>query len=256
MAITTLDLNKILGQWPKNYIDQQQYLNKLITSFNNFYSSVLSNINSDITLSQPVEPTQTEWEAAWISQTGLLPPIPASATLLWYDTSNSTFGGMYGTVEGNATVYRREHVYPRGATIYLNQAFLSTNVSINTSLYANNANMPSLSFTLPCTCHLYLYAAMNVVSSAGTGAWGIDFLINGVKMGTQIYGAAPDYGIANTGTAGFLACPAVWPNLPAGNYTVQMMFGYVGSPGTPPTVAVGSAGINDGRYMIVRAIVP
>lgn len=256
MAITTLNLNKSLGQWPRNYVDQQQYLNKLLLEFNNFYASVLSNINSDVTLSQIVEPTQNEWEAAWTSQTGLLPPIPPSATLLWYDTSNNTFGGMYGTVEGNATVYRREHIYPRGSTIYLNQNYLNSSISTSTSLYSNNANLPVLTFSLPCTCHLYIYSAMNVTLSAGTGSWGIDYLVNGVKMGTQVYGAAADYGIVNTATAGFLACPAVWPNLPAGNYTVQMMFGYVGSPGTPPTLALGAAGVNDGRYMIVRAIVP
>lgn len=252
MAISELNLSSLLGNWPRDFIAQQQYLNKLFTLFSNFEDGVLTNINSVVTLSQLNEPTHDEWEAAWVSQTGKLPPVPPYARLFWYNTEHDTFGGEYGTVLGNSTVVRREHIFPKGATILIDQDYLNSAQTITTSLYSNNAVMPVLTFDLPCTCDLILFAGLNVKRTAGTGSWGLDFLVNGDKIGTTEYGVNPAFGIYNTDTDGYLAARALLVDKPAGSYTVQTMFGYVGT--TVPTLSIGATGVNDGRHLIVRAI--
>jgi hypothetical protein len=262
MAIPNLDLSELLGQWPRDYRAQEAYLNKLMNALAQYEASLSDNLNSVLTLEQGTEPTSVEWEAAWTSQTGQVPPVPPLARLYWWDSANSVFGGEYGTIEGNSDVVRREHFAPKGSSIILDMDIdLTSRTFLN--LYGYKGLMPSVDFEIPVTCDIWLYQ-YSYFTSDNAAAIGCDFLVTNqttgeeTKVGTDIYGLDPDGGIneilQTVDTEGIMTCAAVVPDLPAGNYSAEMMVGYVGTPVTPPVGGIG--GTSKGSYyIIVRAIV-
>jgi hypothetical protein len=74
---------------PKNTGDQADYMDDVIARINALEASQAS-----ITLEQDAEPTQSEWEAAWVAAGNAL-PIPVQAELFWY--RNDILRGQYST---------------------------------------------------------------------------------------------------------------------------------------------------------------
>lgn len=246
-----VNIKNSLGNLPTTVSDQATYLSNLVNLLDTYLTEVKNNSPKPIVVSQENEPTQLEWESAWLAEHYLL-PIPPAARLLWYDTYNDTFGGEYGTTLQSGTVYKREPYYPKGATVVLEQK-LDTTIASTTKGIAEGEVSTALVFTLPTICDLILKYESFVTLSSGTGIWGVDFLLNGDKVGTTYFSVASDYGISNNTASGNLVTEILLKQMPAGDYTLQSLVGVCGSPASPPTLAI--APNNSQRRTSVRAIV-
>jgi hypothetical protein len=69
-------------QWPINYIEQRSFAKLLLERVQNIQAR-----KQAVFLRQILEPTQSEWETAFVSQTGLGLPIPVGTKLIWVDWS-------------------------------------------------------------------------------------------------------------------------------------------------------------------------
>lgn len=76
---------------PRGFNDQVTFFDDLQTQLN-----TLSSLAEPIFLSQSSEPTQKQWEDAWIAA-GKSVPIDTRSELYWYDGTN--LRGMFGTVD-------------------------------------------------------------------------------------------------------------------------------------------------------------
>lgn len=241
-----------LGVFPSAYAEQREWFDRLITELNKVTSYIEQNTSDVVVLEQATLPTQMQWEAAWTAQTGKPTPISQNATLFWWDTSINDFGGIFGVMRGDNTVRPHQARFPQNANVLLltsetllsagGQFYIGDNIDI----------VPDITFTSPIPLTLELYYEMGVTYSAGTDPVGIDFLFDGIKVGTSQYGLAQDTGITNRATTGVLRCRAFLPNVPAGTHTVRLMYGATGSPVTLPTVAINAAGAS--HQMIVRGL--
>lgn len=246
-----------MGSWPNDYNRQLDYWNRLKLLLTQTNQYVIDTAGEIVTLSQSTEPTQGQWEAAWTAQTGLPLPIPASAQLHWWNTSVNEFGGLYGTIEGSVTVYRRDHLYPRGGTIVLANDYKTDALSLAYAIGTNLTSYPKVTVVLPVACNLIMQFQLYVNLTSGAGQWGADFLLNGIKVGTQYLGLATNIGIQNQATSGLLFIEHTLYNLPAGTYVVQSEFGITASPASPPTVGIGGlsgAASYGARELMVRGI--
>lgn len=246
-----------LGSWPYDYNRQVDYFNRLKMLLTQANQYVIDTAGEIVLLSQATEPNQAQWEAAWTAQTGLSLPIPASAQLHWWNTSVNQFGGLYGTIEGSLTVYRRDHLYPRGGTIVMATDYKTDAISLAYSIGTNLTSYPKVTVVLPVVCNLIMEFELYVQLSSGSGQWGADFLVNGLKVGTQYLGLATNLGIQNHSASGLLKIEHTLYNVPAGSYTIQSEFGVTASPASPPTLAIGGlsgAGSYGARELNVRGI--
>jgi len=239
MPIQTFDFLS-LGAWPSDCFDQEVFIENLQTKLNELREFVDLNASYVILLSQTTEPTQGQWETAWIVQTGLPLPIPASAVLLWYDTTTSTFGGNYGTVTGFSTVYKRVPEYIKGTFTYINQINDAASHSSLRSLYDNGAALPSITFTtyVPTT----VIMEFGFTCSAGATNAGSDFMLDNVKLGTQYSSVLPNGGILENFAAPRQFMSFILPAVPAGAHVARPLLGVVGAPATPSTVTWGGLG--------------
>lgn len=250
-----IDFNSLYSYWNADALSQANFINKLQTSISMFQQYVESRVALVVQLNQPISPTQAQWEQAWEAQTGNSLPIPPNAILLWYDTSGNTFGGQFGTVSGRSTVYKREPFYPKGATIYFNRSYLSTTISGSTvMLSGNRANMPSLTFTINQDFDLWLKFEASLFMNAVPGGVGVDFELNGDKVGTSHFGLSGNMGLYNfsygaNGRMVFSQVPIF--GLSAGTYTVQALLGVIAQKSGASYDAGAEKGI---RILTARAI--
>jgi hypothetical protein len=224
----------------------------------------LTNMNLEVFLQttytsiveQSTEPLQAQWEAQWVTDGHTL-PIPPTSILLWWNTSTSYIGGVYGTTPLSAgVVVKRESEHANGGVSYRNIISTPTAaVSSTASIGVNNSNHPSLTFDLPVLSDLLLVYQLHVVLSSGTGTWGADFLLDGVKVGTAYNSLPSNVGIINASATGNYRCHAFVPNVAAGSHTIQVIFGVTGSPASPPTLAYGGIGAGAGQYGLRQLIV-
>jgi hypothetical protein len=100
--------------------------------------------------------------------------------------------------------------------------------------------------------------ALFVQLNSGSGQWGADFYINGVKAGSQYLGVATNQGIVNSMTSGILRASFVLSDAAPGNYTIQATFGVTASPSSPPTLKIGGIASSSDQFgarsLIVRGI--
>lgn len=246
-----------MGGWPHDYNRQLDFWARLKVLLAQANQYVIDTAGEVVSLAQSTEPSQLQWENAWTTQTGLPLPIPTSAQLHWWNTSVNDFGGLYGTVEGSVTVYRRDHLYPRGGTIVMANDYKTDKITLTYAIGTNLTSYPKVTVDLPVACDLIMQFQLYVALSSGSGQWGADFLLNGVKVGTQYLGMASNMGIQNQSTSGLLFIEHTLYNLPAGEYTVQAEFGVTASPASPPTIIIGglTGAANYGaRQLMVRGI--
>lgn len=247
-----------MGQWPDDYARQLEFWNRLKTLLQQANSFVIDNAGLVVLLEQATEPTQAEWEDAWELQTGLDLPIPPSAQLHWWNTNEDDFGGLYGTVEGNVTVYRRDNLYPRGASILMETAYKTDLLSsVQYAIGTNLADHPNVTIEVPVPVNLTLEYLLYANLSAGSGFWGADFLVDGIKVGTQYLGVATNWGICNESASNLVHAEHTIYNVAPGEYLIQALFGVCGSPASPPTVQIGGisgATAFGARVLTVRGI--
>jgi hypothetical protein len=244
-----------LGGYPTNHAAQVDFFNRLKVLLQSVNTKITDSAAAFVTLKQATEPTQLEWETAWVAQTGKALPILPNATLYWINATTNTFGGTYGVLVGSSTVIRKESAFQSGSTFYVGSSFNTDYVSAFTgNIGTSLTSFPTLTFTAPVTSNLLLDFSLYVNLASGSGNWGIDFLLNGVKVGTQYLGAALNQGIVNSNRAGHLQAMFVATNVPPGTHTVQALFGVTGSPGSPPTLQFGGLTNFGARTLLVRGV--
>ena len=246
-----------LGDWPEAPDAQQRYLREMGNLIAQLQVWANDHTSFPVYVESATEPSQSEWEAEWLSQaqTGEL-PIPHTATLLWWDTQTSAFGGLYGTLPGDGTVRGRHSKNTPGATTLLVQD--SKAVYDNAVVHAYGSEpagkYPEVSFTLPVECTLILYANMCVWNITGSGTWAMTFKINGTDLATQAPFSQPaNTGFVQSSETGVLSARAAVYEIAAGAHTISVGFGVTSG---SPTLGVGGGGANTMGIMnlIVRAI--
>ena len=237
-----------------SYPDQVVFIEQFKTLLQNISLEVRSNYSLPIMVESATQPNQASWEAAWVAAGNTLPIVPA-AQFVWWDTANLVIGGSFGsTPTSNGTVYSRDTLYPPGGWNYNNSSELSSAVSTNVSLGAVPANHPYLDINLARNSDIFVSYELYISLSSGTGSWGIDFLYDGAKVGTQYYALPTNLGFVTANASGQMYCEAIIPNVPAGSHRIQALMGVVLSPVTPPTLAYGGLTTLGIRKLTVRAI--
>ncbi len=243
-----------LPVFPNNYIDQIIFFEMLKTAAQNATNFALANNSGVAQVSSASEPNQAQWEAAWVAK-GYALPIPPSAILIWWNSTSNIVGGQYGTTPTSAgTVYSRDTRNPRGGTNFYDVVELSAAVASTVSIGVANTNHPSLTFTLEVLSDLILTYALSVDITVGTGEFGGDFLLDGIKVGTNLHALPANIGISNAAFGGPLYVEARVPNVAPGSHTVQAIMGVIKSPITPPTLAYGGLTAYGIRTLTIRAI--
>lgn len=244
--------------WPgsSDNMEQQLFFSDLKLALKSATSALFQTGSYKVKLTQPTEPSQSQWEAAWTAQTGRSLPILPTAILLWIDSATNQTAGVYSTTSlDSGTILRRESRYPRSGVSYRNIVVATSAQSSNAAIGINNSNHPSLTWTQPVKADVLFTYQLYVLLSSGTGTWGADFVLDGVKLGSQIFGTATNSGIINNSASGDLMVACLAPNVTAGQHTVQVIFGVTGSPASPPTLAYGGVGSGAGQYGVRELVV-
>jgi hypothetical protein len=237
-----------------NYNDQVVFIEQFKTMLQNMNDEVRGNISRSVIVDSATTPNQSQWEAAWIAA-GYALPIPPSAILTWWDTAANAVGGSFGTTPTSAgTVYSRDTLYPPGGTCYIGHENLSAAVSTNVSIGVTNTNHPYKDFVLPRRSDIFVAYELYTTLSSGTGSWGGDFLLDGVKVGTAYYGLPTNVGISQISQSGSLRVKARIPDVPAGSHRIQAIMGVILSPVSPPTIAYGGLTVLGLRKLDIRAV--
>lgn len=249
-SITDYDFSE-LGLWPNDCFDQQVYIETLQNKLNEVSEFVTENSSQVVMLSQASEPTQGQWETAWVLQTGGSLPIPSTAVLIWYDSANAVIGGQYGTMPGFVTVSRRIGESVKGTVVYLNTQHDAVARSSTRSLFDNPTILPSISFTTYVLCSVIF--ELEFTCTAGATNAGADFLFDNVKLGTQYYGIQPNGGIIEAFPAARQLVNFTLTDVLPGAHVAKPLLGVAGAPATP--VAVGWGGVGNVLSFTVRVVV-
>ena len=222
-------LNFDLGVYPNDPASQIVYFNQVKQLLVNMDTQVNALTSDIVELSQSTEPTQGEWETAWTVQTGKSLPISKNAELRWWSTVTDTLGGTYGMLFDSSVVLRKDSKYSRGGIGYFGTATNNDAQSGSHPIGTNNSEHPALTFELNQVMDVELtYQLYTVLAAHTTELVGADFLLDGIKVGSDVYGLDTDIGVASTNDSGLLLVTAVSPAVPAGEHTVQAIYGYVG----------------------------
>ncbi len=240
----SIDFFAQLPIWPRDVVDQIDWFNRLKMLLNNWDATINAGVVDAVTLEAATEPSQSDWETAYTTQTGKALPIPPTARLLWWDTTNSRQGGVYGTLTNDDTVYPRSSINSPGSVAIFETEALTATHTVDYVIGESLVNHPALDVTLTVPMKLFLtYTLIAQVSAASAGA---DFLIDGVKQGTLHLGLASNRGF-EVQAHGQCIATLLTPTLDPGTYTIQAIFGRTN--GTTPTVTVTA------RQLFVRGVV-
>jgi hypothetical protein len=241
----SIDFFAQLPVWPREHLDQSDWLDRMKMLLNNLDAQINAGVVDVVTVEASTEPSQATWETAYTTQTGKALPIPATARLIWWDTTNSQHGGVYGTLSNDDTVYPRGSLNSPGSIGLMESASLTASHTVDYVIGENLVNHPTVTvlINLPMKLRL-IYSLVPSVSAASAGA---DFLINGVKAGTLYYSLASNRGIVEVQANGQCIASLETPTLNPGTYIIQAIFGRTNA--TTPTVTVAS------RQLFVRGIV-
>lgn len=231
--------------FPENELDRIIWFEQLKVLLNNMDALINASVVDVVTVESATEPSQATWETAYTTQTGNSLPIPPTARLLWWDTTNAAFGGVYGTLSNDDTVYPRSSTNSPGSVGLVDSASLTASHTVDYVIGESLANHPTKTVTLTVPMKLRLtYSLVAAVSAASAGA---DFLINGVKAGGLYYSLASNRGIAEIQANGQCIATLETPTLNPGTYIIQAIFGRTNA--TTPTVTIAS------RQLFIRGIV-
>lgn len=242
-----IDYFNQLSIFPRDPLDQIDWFNQLKTLLNNADAAIGAALVDVVTLEQSSLPSQANWETAYTTQTGKAVPIPPSAKLLWWDTTNNRFGGEFGTLTNDDTVYPRLSLNSPGAIHLLERDSVTGTQTVDYVIGENLAHYPAISISPNVPVILQMTLTMMTTLSSGSGSWGGDFLINGVKHGSLTpHLLASDRGLIERSTTGQLVVIDSTVTLDPGDYEIQAIFGRTNA--TTPTVSVGN------RLLLVKAI--
>ncbi len=175
--------------WPSSYADQKNYADFLLSRAKILYAR-----RTPITLNKFTEPTQAEWENAFVTETGMPLPIPTGVRLYWRSLLNGNiiqYGTLNDAVNGTAStgkVYKMlDANYTQPSFRFIGYLDNQKQVFFNQVYNTGTALIPALSY-LPSGSFIYginnsrLYEWMNL---------GLDSLMMIVRVRTGDLLAAP-----------------------------------------------------------------
>lgn len=238
-----IDFMAKLPPWPnQDPAGQVFWINRLKELLTTLDDRIENALVYTVLLEQATQPTQGDWETAYTTQTGLSLPIPPNTVLQWWDTTNDRFGGLYGTLSNSdGTVYPRDNRYAPGQVIDFASANKIDAVNVTTGISAIISTQPTVTLNLVVPARLRMGYSLMTDLTASSGTWGIDFTINGVKVGGQYYNIASNRGLTERNNDGVLRAEAETPVLAAGTYVIQALFGVTS--GTPTVAIGGNSGV-------------
>ena len=142
------DVNFNLGPWPTDPSRQSLYITQLLSRLTQMDAYVDAKTADIILLEQISEPTQEEWEMAWLAQTAKPMPISKGAVFYWWDTISNQLAGCYGLLLDADDVVRKDPKYVRGGIVVKDSAVLIAAVSgVTYPIGTNLSDHPTLTFT-------------------------------------------------------------------------------------------------------------
>lgn len=227
------NLQSYLGIWPNDCGRQQLYIENLKQYLRQVESGVQNNFAYSIFVPQSVEPSQADWELAWIEQTGLPLPISSSANLYWLSEDGTTGLGIYGTAESSSVVTNRVS----NSDILLHSKFASVTTGIVTNfagLIGSEFLYPAETFFLPTKSNIIMEVmTFGYVYIGAAGPFALDFLLDGERVGVQYYDMAVGEGFSRMfensaiNTPGSIGAIALVPDVEAGEHTFAVTIGFV-----------------------------
>ena len=234
-------INLNLGTFPTDSSKQALYMNQLLQNLKQFEVYVDAKTADMILLQQPSEPTQSEWEIAWLAQTGKSMPLSKGAVFTWWDTVNNCLGGCYGILLDDTVVRRKDPKYVRSGIVFKENTVVQAPVAAAAYLIGTNlVNHPVVTFTANQKVELEIEGVVPVTYNSGTGDIGMDFLLDGVKVGTTLFTLSDAQAIFNIPGSGVLSGTIVVPDVSAGAHTLQMIVGSLDNDATPANVDYAS----------------
>lgn len=104
--------------WSSDFCEQEEYITNVINLLEDIWTK-----NRTITLYQTTEPTEEEFLAAWIEQTGDSGPIPVGAKLQWYNPDLELVENTYSATNDIGSDVSSHSIFPvstRNETVYWN----------------------------------------------------------------------------------------------------------------------------------------
>lgn len=205
-----------MGMWPQSYIDQQFFVQTLLSNLQLQYQEQRAAMHRVFTVESTTEP---DWLTQWISKTGLT-YIPENVLLVW--TKNNVVQEVYVYANGAIRQFA-----PNGVAGLLNTLETSYNVTTRSydSSILTTTDRTSLTFTLPYDSTVEILYFVNLDFTAGTGEIGVDFQLDGDKLGTSLFSIPNDEGIFSRSTDGPLYVPLTLDSVSAGGHTLQVLLG-------------------------------
>ncbi|KKK71053.1 hypothetical protein LCGC14_2917810 [marine sediment metagenome] len=241
-------VNFDMGPWPTDPAKQVLFMGQLTNRLVQMDTYLRGKTADIILLEQAGEPTQEEWEIAWLTQADKPLPISKGAVFYWWDTVSNSLAGCYGILLDAIDVIRKDPKYVRSGIVIKDETSLSTAVSTSDPIGTVLENHPLIAFTNNQIIQLELVYELWVQLDSGTGLWGADFLLDGVKQGTAIHSVSADQGIFSTAVSGLVRAFMTVANVEPGTHIVQAMLGIVGTDGNPPTIEYGGIENVAGNY--------
>lgn len=233
-------INLNLGDWPTDEAKQVVWMGQFMQNLRQFELYTKDRASYVIHLEQASEPTQNEWELAWITQTGEPMPISKGALFYWWDSVTDSLGGSYGVLLDDTVIRRRDAKYARGGVVVKEDTVTTAAVTGATHLINNNlSSHPALTFSNNQVADIEFEGIVPVTYNSGTGNVGMDFLLDGVRVGTTLFSLSDSQAIFSLPGSGVLMGIVTVPNVPAGDHTVQMVVGSLENDPTPANVDYG-----------------
>ena len=230
MANFTIDFLSSVQEWPEDYNDQIVAFDALKEALNNYHNSLIHKGSVTLVLKQTTEPTQGQWETEWTNSTSYSTPIAHGTKLIWYDTDVSAIMGFFTVVEGSTDVVKVNDV-SLGSVHAMETAALQDSTAVAVNLQNSTASMPSVNLTTTKNCDLYISLDCEVAYS-GSGDYGADFIMNGVKQGNVVYGVSSNESPAETATGGIYHFEMIIQDVESGTYSIQSLMGRSGAAST------------------------
>ena len=222
--------------WSNNYTDQLYAWDQLKIELMNKDAELRNSTRQTVILEGGNAPSISQWEAAWVEQTGYPLPIPTSAELI--HVINNNVVTLYrilpdGTLVENSPNTPKKGVYLLRATNFPTGVSTTSNFFTTPSIPLGNISIDRYSWI-----ELGISAYFNVVTAPvpTSSVFAIDFYANSAKLSTLYFNTSVSAPYMFLGRES--AYINVWmliPNFAPGTYTLSCGIGNTGNPTTPGT---------------------
>lgn len=242
------------GPWPSDLIDQRMWMNRMGAYLTDLYNYIQTNAADVVIVYSDTPPDQPTWESEYENQTGKTLPIPPNATLIWWNTTDNTLGGVFGTTWSDPTVQNRATRFAPGNVVALKTAIQVPSLTVGQiPIGTRFTGSPSVTFTTPVITDVEVYITAGIGFS-GANPVGVDIWMDGAKVGTEVFQIPVDGTLLTLTSSGTVSGRFVLEAIPPGNHQVELLIGYAGAPIPPlPNITIGGPALG-ATQLYIRAV--